>query len=131
MRQINIANCQGYVWVSDKRQPDVYINQRCELNLGENTNPFILEAQLYDCVNRYSYSIKYIDGEYIEKEYKYSVLDEEKNIPDIKYLPNRMPGVKHLKFKQVWREVIDPLCEKMPVLQPAELIFIGFELINK
>jgi CRISPR type III-associated protein (TIGR04423 family) len=38
-----------------------------------------------------------------------------------------MENVQKMKFRQYWRPVEDDLCEGMKVLQPAELVFVGFE----
>lgn len=94
-----------------------------EKELNERVNPFIIEGQLFD--GKKSISIKYVDGKYIVKKY---VLDElpDKDFTEQSFLAHRMGDVKFLKFRQYWQEQKDELCEGMPVLQPAELVFIGF-----
>jgi CRISPR type III-associated protein (TIGR04423 family) len=51
------------------------------------------------------------------------------------YYPNRLsqvrPEVAQLKFRKYWKEEPDPLCEGMPVLVPAEEVFVGFVLQGK
>jgi len=48
---------------------------------------------------------------------------------DKTFIPHRIEGVSKLKFSQFWKPVIDidNLCERMAVLQPAALVFVGFE----
>lgn len=124
---------EGYYWMSDATEP-VIVNQVDSpedwLNkLDPTENPFVIEAQLFDGINKKSYSVKYVDGHYVVKSYKV-----EETVKDVKadyitlkrFVPNRMS--KHrLLFLQYWREQEDPLCANMPVLQPAEMVFVGFE----
>jgi CRISPR type III-associated protein (TIGR04423 family) len=46
---------------------------------------------------------------------------------DVVVYTHRMENVQKMKFRQYWRPVEDDLCEGMTVLQPAELVFVGFE----
>lgn len=77
----------------------------------------------------------YADGEYLVNEYKVAetVADvRSKKYDHItlkKYIAHRIPG-KKLLFFQYWKEQPDLLCESMPVLNPAELVFVGFETIK-
>lgn len=129
-----INNCHGYIWYSDKNTPEVIYNIDYELPGFENdSNPFIVEGQLYGTVEgkKVSYSIKYIDGKYLVQKYDVSQLEKDKIICEPhSYLPNRMEdkGVKTLHFREYWREVEDELCEGMSTLQPAEFVFVGFNL---
>lgn len=131
MEQIEKSTYQGYLWYSDKDQPKVLNNEDLEITLDKKINPFIIEGHLFD--GKQSISIKYLDGKYIVKKY---ILDElsEKDFTEQSFLAHRMGDVKALKFRQYWgesegkygRKQKDELCEGMSVLQPAVLVFVGF-----
>ena len=125
-------NYEGYLWWSDQQKPDVYNNQPIVSQSdkpvwpGSATNPFIIEGNLWDKTDETSYLIRFIDGEYMV--YKF----ELKGIPDDRitrhnYLPNRMPGVNKLLFKEVWEEQSDEFCDDFKVLKPAFIAFVGFK----
>lgn len=123
------ASYEGYVWMSDQTKPDIINGAMAEVKLTPESNPFIIESRLYDTVKHVSYSVKYVDGEY--KAFRYD-LDEMLKEKDIeiepkRYLPHRMDSVKGLHFLRFWRGENDPLCEDMKVLQPGELVFVGFQ----
>lgn len=121
-------NCQyeGYLWWSNAQIPKVFKNEPLPEWPGEKANPFIIEGQLYDLEGQKSYSIRFVDGEYF---IQYIDLKELNGLESIKkeYLTNRMDGVQKLCFKEFWRPVEDKLCEGMEVLQPAEVVFVGFK----
>ena len=134
---------EGYWWMSDSAQPivaekgDSSVADRINVFLSDSTaNPFVIEGQLYDAVARRSVSIKYVDGQYIV--HSFEVTEDIDGVDDRKYdhivlkryAANRMPG-KKLRFLQYWRETPDSFCCGMPVLTPAEKVFIGFEPLNK
>lgn len=129
----------GYYWMSDSKKPEVLANAYIPDILSKpdaSKNPFVIEAQLYDKDNKISYSLKYVDGKYILKKYilaNQSTGNESKKDNSCytrkQYFANRMPG-KKLIFRQYWRDTEDTLCGGMPVLQPAELVFVGFEPIE-
>lgn len=112
---------EGYVWYSDQDTPQIYCGQ--ELELSDEDNPFIIEGQL--CDGNTSYSIKYIDGKYFVKKYNLTCLPKE-DVVDKFYQSYRMNG-KVLSFKECWRLESDALCCGMDVLQPKEIIFVGFK----
>lgn len=116
----------GYIWYSDKSKPEIFQNQDFEFDADKIDNPFIIEGQLYDDQKKISYSIKFVDGKYICKKYEVESTDFNKKDVEIKtFHANRMDDLK-LQFLQYWKEEDDELCEGMKVLQPAELVFIGF-----
>lgn len=119
--KIEKSKYQGYLWYSDKKEPQVLNNEVFELEISDNTNPFIIEGQLYD--GKQSISIKYVDGKYLVNTYNVDNLGRD--IQEPLFYSHRMDGRK-LKFRQYWRPVTDELCEGMQVLQPAELVFVGF-----
>jgi CRISPR type III-associated protein (TIGR04423 family) len=123
-----IEGCfQGYIWKSNETKPEILDNndKRIELNIS---NPFIVEAQLYDSTTMKSYAIKFIDGKYKDKLYDIAELDNKDGIEfEInEFLSNNM-GNRLLCFRQYWAPLEDKLCEDMKVLNPAEFVFIGFK----
>lgn len=119
--KIEKSKYQGYLWYSDKKEPQVLNNEVFELEIADSSNPFVIEGQLFD--GKKSISIKYVDGKYIVNTYDLDALDGV--MQEQKFYSHRMDG-KQLKFRQIWKEQPDELCEGMQVLQPAELIFVGF-----
>ena len=150
MAQIEIkGNFEGYLWKSDKQVPDVYNGKNLlpVYTFDDNTNPFIIEGQLYDSKTGLSVSIKYVDGEYIIKKYYIDNTDsdhlsffadiksekgEEKveihcEAKDLHYKGNSELRGHNLHFYELWEETTDPLCCKMKVLEATKVIFAGFE----
>lgn len=148
--KIDTTKYEGYVWMSDSTQPTILedgkvvvpddvttasvINEKGVLELIDDANPFVIEAQLYDRVNRHSIAIKYIDGKYIINEK--NVQESDLTSADVQatvFESNRMnrEEKRKLAFLQYWAPEADPLCEGMPVLQPAELVFVGFKKEEK
>ncbi len=124
-KTIKIENCQGYIWKSDAPKPEkVYSNELCELTLDESENPFIVEGLLTDGKNK-SVHIKYIDGKYLITNFEWGKLSNE--YTEQKFIAHRIENVSKLIFRQYWKSKIDSLCEGMETLQPAELVFVGFE----
>lgn len=119
--KIEKSKYQGYLWYSDNKEPQVLNNEVFELEIANSTNPFIIEGQLYD--GKKNISIKYVGGKYLFNTYNLDDIDGEmqKQI----FYSHRMAGRK-LYFKQYWKPVNDEQCEGMQVLQPAELVFVGF-----
>jgi len=119
--KIEKSKYEGYLWYSDKKEPQVLNNEVFELEIADSSNPFIVEGQLFD--GQKSISIKYVDGKYFFNTYDLNALDGV--MQEQKFYSHRMGG-KQLKFRQIWKEQPDELCEGMQVLQPAELVFVGF-----
>lgn len=138
INKIPSGTYDGYYWLSNANEPKVFDHSALPSalsNLDASQNPFIIEARLFNSATGDSFSINYTDGAYVVKAYKVSDEDieaakakEKDTIVLKRYIANRMPG-KKLKFLQYWKEVEDPLCAGKPVLQPAEMVFIGFETI--
>ena len=123
--KIEKSKYQGYLWYSDKSEPEVLNNKDFETEIADEKNPFIIEGCLFD--GKKSISIKYVDGKYIIKTYDLAQFDADGIEKKEKvFYSHRMEG-RRLKFNQYWREQEDPLCEGMKVLQPAELVFVGFK----
>jgi CRISPR type III-associated protein (TIGR04423 family) len=127
MNKIKFENrYQGYLWISDRKEPITFEDAPVSFDF-EQVNPFVIEGQLYDDANKKSFSIKYVDGEYLVVEYDVKALDNacDSNVT-VKYLSNRMEE-RMLRFRQYWRPQKDKLCENMDVLTPAEFVFVGFK----
>ena len=124
---------EGYLWMSDQEEPKVFENQPVALP-REDDNPFVVEGQLFNKKHGLSYSIKYVDGEYIIQEY--TVTEADKNNPNNEkkaYLSNRMGG-RWLQFLRYWEEILDEdnykdvaNPEGLPVLTQTKNVFIGFK----
>lgn len=122
--------------MSDSEYPVEFHNPTMisdQLSVDEKSNPFIIEGQLYCKENEVyekSYSIRYMDGEYVVTVYDLNEMRENFVQDDMKliktFIPNRIQASK-LKFAQYWKAVPDDLCEGMPVLNPGPFVFIGFE----
>ena len=119
--------CQGYIWKSDKAlvDQDCVIDGRFDgMELDANAAPFVIEANLM--IDNCSYSIKCIDGQFHICRFENGDTGDAYDV--LSLAAHGMPGISALKFKRVWREVEDmDCCLGFPVLQPAELIFGGFE----
>ena len=127
METIKINKCEGYLWWSDQQTPKVYQNELMDICLDETKNPFIVEGQLYDEENKESYSIKYVDGQYLVNKFEVDESDFINLDNDVKsYLSNRMDD-RWLKFLSYWEEKEDENCMGMPVLTLTKNVFIGFD----
>ena len=127
MGTIKINNCEGYLWWSDQQEPKVYQDEPIDECLEANQNPFVVEGLLYDKEEKTSYSIKYVDGQYLIKEYK--VEDDDLCNPDYEiksYFSNRVDN-RWLKFLRYWEEKEDENCMGMNVLTLTKNVFIGFK----
>lgn len=142
MKQIKAAKYKGYLWYSNEKEPKVFDGSEMvpEMNLDEKKNPFVIEGNLWDADNMTSIMIRYVDGEYIvrptqvtEEELKgissSQAYGSESHIATTRkdYLVHRIGGVKCLRFLQYWQAEPDDMCEKMCVLRPSKLVFIGFD----
>ncbi len=141
MRIIEIKESfEGYVWWSNQDCPLVYrLGKVCKngeecgdecktLRLANGQNPFVVEGMLYDKVKRTSYCLKYVDGEYIIKEFEVGATDISNTEIDKKeYLGNRMGGKLWLKFLRYWNETEDANCAGMKVLTVEKNVFVGFK----
>jgi CRISPR type III-associated protein (TIGR04423 family) len=115
---------EGYLWWSDKPEPEMYLNEIIALP-HEGDNPFIIEGNLWCNTKEISYLIRFIDGKYWVYRYELKDIDPKK-VTEHEYLPNRMSKVEKLLFKEVWEEKPDELCNNFEVLKPAFIAFVGF-----
>ena len=133
INEIKSLTYEGYLWMSDQEDPTVYENDSVTLPI-EGANPFVVEGQLYNRTEGLSYSIKYVDGQYIVLEYKVTEADVKNPDNQVKtYLSNRM-GDKKLQFLRYWDEVPDEdnytdndNPNGLPVLTQTKNVFIGFK----
>lgn len=135
MNKILKGNFEGYLWKSNATQPEVFYD-RTEITLDDNLNPFYIEGQLWDKSSKKSVNIRFVDGEYLVKEW--TVTDDElsgeaKYVEQKSFYPNRMEEVDNrmekvdkLLFLQYWKEVEDPYINVFKKLVPAQLVFVGF-----
>lgn len=127
METINIKNCEGYLWWSDQQNPQVYQNEALDICFDENKNPFVVEGQLFDKAYRKSYAVKYIDGQYVMREFNVEEQDFTNSDNELKeFFSNRMDG-RWLKFLRYWEEKEDENCMGMPVLTFTKSVFVGFK----
>lgn len=140
------ASYVGYYWMSDATAPEVIAGKDgfSPANLpsvlmktleNPGANPFVVEAQLFSPSKSLSFGIKYIDGRYVITGHKVeeSVQDIKAGVYDnitLKCYVAHPTLARRLLFLQYWKGSNDPKCDGMPVLQPAEMVFIGFESLN-
>lgn len=126
------AKYEGYIWMSDATQPTVLNKEPISIDLADGTNPFVIEAELFDAEKSVSYSVRFVDGQ--TKVRKFEV-DELKLFGEqtLSYVSHRIGDGIKLKFYRKWKKELDPdnLCEGMETLVPSDFVFIGFETINK
>lgn len=143
---------EGYLWESDKQAPEVYYGEKLLLSytFDNETNPFIIEGQLFDAQTGLSVSIKYVDGEYKIKKYYidnpesnhpsfFSIVKDDEGekkveihceVKELHYKSNSQLKGHDLHFYELWEEKTDLLCCKMKVLEATKVIFAGFEKQN-
>ena len=130
LNEIKRRNYQGYVWMSDKENPELI---KGEFDFSEYTsiNPFVIEALLWCQAEEISIHIRHT-GRYVINEFDL----KEKNLPKgavleaKNYIPHRLKGINNVNFKQLWLPEPDSLCEgtseRMEVLTLKAIIFTGF-----
>lgn len=121
---------EGYLWKSNKCKPKLfYPESMVESQVFQLINPFVTEGYLFDCERGVSFSIKYVDGQYLV--YKHRVKPSDIDSPDvdkIEYLTFCMKGSKPLwaKFLRYWKEKPNDECLGMGVLEVEKEVFVGF-----
>lgn len=130
--KINKGIYEGYLWYSNDNYPRIVLeHEEYELELKATENPFIIEGHLFDGTN--SISIKYVDGGYIITHHTVKAEDfSDKYIDKVTFLAKRMKKSNtKLKFLRYWEPEHDDMCERMSVLRPTKLVFIGFNTEEK
>lgn len=127
------GNYEGYYWMSDSRDPKVLHDE----NLPEEfvgSNPFVVEAELYDKDNHTSYSVHNAGNEVVCLSFVVKEADfDSHDVDTLLYESNRMEG-QQLRFLQYWEAEDDKTCptdktEKafMKSLQMTKRVFVGFK----
>lgn len=124
MEKIQKDIYEGYVWMSDQSSPKVIFGE-FELDFELCNKNFVIEAQLFSAESNTSYSVKFVDGEYIVNKYDLNAMEGVKERK--KFIANRMDGHTTLCFDQYWVEEPDKYCMNMKTLKPAALVFMGFD----
>lgn len=131
MKPTNIepANYVGYYWMSDATAPVMLQGEPFPLSLDPASNPFIIEAQLFDPEHFVSYSLKYADGAYHIHRFDLNqdFAGDDFEFTSKEYQSHPRLGAQPLLFRQYWKAEEDPLCLGMKVLQPHALVFVGFK----
>ena len=123
--------CYGYLWKSNQPKPTVIYDESVDLSLDNNMNPFIVEGHLY-VEDKVSYSIKYVDGHYIIKQYDMQNLPKDwiKENGVKKFIANKLEKddftIEEICFEQYWIPEEDVLCAGMKTMRPGAFIFVGF-----
>ncbi len=139
---------EGYLWESDKQAPTIFKGEKLleGKSFGSGENPFVIEGLLFDKSTGHSVSIKYVDGEYLIKEYymetsndgkTFYVLKKDEEGNDIRcelkceaverhYKGNSKLEGNNLHFYELWEEDCDPNCCNMKVLKATKVVFAGF-----
>lgn len=140
---------EGYLWESDKQAPTNYNGEKLlrDPSFDSEENPFVIEGLLFDKSTGHSVSIKYVDGEYLIKEYYMETSNEGKTFYVLKkgekgedirckvnceaveqhYKGNSKMEGNNLHFYELWEEDCDPNCCNMNVLKATKVVFAGFE----
>lgn len=116
---------QGYIWLSDQKQPIVLNNGSHDFSQLDE-NQFVMEALLWNEEEKMSIMVRHT-GKYHIQQIKLDELPVGHQLVEKAYLPHRLGDeVKNVRFKQLWVPEKDPLCEDMEVLTMKALIFTGF-----
>lgn len=135
MHKINITEIpksgkyDGYVWMSNATEPIVLRKEGlpCEF-LG--SNPFVVEALLYDGETNISYSVRQAGNETICVEADGQTAANDKNTISYLSSSNSLKGLR-LRFCNIWEEREDEACLGMKRLTFIGRAFIGFDIDNK
>jgi len=123
------SNYEGYVWLSNSKEADVYKNNKeIHLPTEESCNPFVAEANFIDTISQISYTIKFLDGVHHVYKFELKELENSEMISIEKKFLTAIKDVRFLNFKEFWKTVPDPDCEGFGVLQPAMTVFTGFQI---
>lgn len=120
---------EGYIWWSDKTNPEILKGQPFAPELTDGINPFVIEGQLWDEENGISLSIRYADGHHVIISHSVTKEDLKSNDnpkPEF-YIRHRIEGTGRLRFLRYWKTEADEYCEGFETLRPDKLVFVGFE----
>ena len=123
LTEIPAFKYEGYVWMSDAKEPKVLNHESFDFE-SIKTNPFVIEALLYSPDEEVSIHVQHT-GDY--QIYAYSLKEfSQSEIYEKEYLSHRLEDVSRLKFKQLWLPNTDTNCEGMEVLTLKAIVFCGF-----
>lgn len=130
--EIKKGKYQGYLWYSNENTPRLFNNELLNkvITLENEENPFIIEGQL--CDEKYSYSIKYVDGHYLAYRFLLAELSTNpKDYTEYKFIANRAnfeTEILYYIFRLYWKPIEEINCaNNMEVLQPSEFVFLGIK----
>lgn len=123
IKEIPNRNYEGYVWLSNAKEPILLPDESFDF-LTVEPNPFVIEALLFDKDEKKSIHVQYT-GEYQIFEYDLSKL-EKSNYVEKEYLPHRLKDVEKVLFKQIWLPEKDKNCAGFDVLKLKAIVFCGF-----
>jgi CRISPR type III-associated protein (TIGR04423 family) len=125
LSDLNNNSYEGYIWLSDKKDPIVLNNESFNFSTyEEGNNPFIIEALLK--AGKTSIHI-FHTGRYHLQEFDMDNLPMGSELEPVEYLAHRLKGVDKVCFKQLWIPEKDEYCDNLPVLKMKALIFTGFK----
>jgi CRISPR type III-associated protein (TIGR04423 family) len=127
--EIPATSYVGYVWFSNSEKPKMLHKQDFE-DRNISSNPFIVEALLFDEANNISVHILH-DGSYNIIQYDLETLKSDGfQLVSKAYLPHRLEGVEKVHFVQLWKAEEDSLCEGMLVDTLKATVFCGFKKLE-
>jgi CRISPR type III-associated protein (TIGR04423 family) len=116
---------EGYVWLSDEKSPVVLQQETYDFS-AVRSNPFVIEALLYNKENNVSIHVQH-NGSYQIAEYDLGLLEKSgATFEEKQYLPHRLENIGKVNFKQIWLPEEDENCEGMEVLTLKATVFCGF-----
>ena len=124
----------GYYWLANSHRPEILKGEAKifeEIDGIKDKKNYIQEAFFRD--KETAYSIKHFDGTgHMVSSVRIDDIDEKTShsyLADpalIRSGNDRALDIKTLSFVQEWVESPDELCEKMGVLKPGRIAFVGF-----
>lgn len=121
---------EGYLWLSNAKEPIILENQPIPENLifSDQTNPFIVEAELWDITKSKSYAIHQAGNETVVNTFDVKPEDFNNNdIDEVVYASHRM-GNRHLHFLEYWEARPNEATLGMPTLVMTKRVFVGFKV---
>jgi CRISPR type III-associated protein (TIGR04423 family) len=123
LADIPTGNYQGYYWLSDREHPQLLQNS-AELAAFAETNPFIIEAMLWDEQQQRSIMITHTGTQQI---FEYNLATIAGRLEKKEYQAHRIPGYSTICFDQLWQAEPDDNCNGMQVLKLKAHIFTGLK----
>jgi len=126
LSDLNNTVFEGYVWLSDAKDPKVLQENSYDFT-QHNENPFIIEALLFDPLTQKSVHITHDGAQHIV-EYDLPTLKQDGyELESKQYLSHRINGIERLHFVQLWKEEPDDFCIGMLVKTLKATVFCGFK----